>query len=59
MWDYVKYALFILDKFVSKQLQRLVDNDWQSSIHWDVIEKLKFTCSSRIIAKLVSHHICN
>lgn len=39
------------DKFVSKQLQRLVDNDWQSSIHWDVIEKLKFTCSSRIIAK--------
>ncbi|XP_071877410.1 uncharacterized protein [Bombus fervidus] len=39
------------DEFVSKQLQRLVDNDWQNSIHWDVIEKLKFTCSSRIIAK--------
>ncbi|XP_060831388.1 uncharacterized protein LOC132915526 [Bombus pascuorum] len=39
------------DKFVSKQLQRLVDNDWQNSIHWDVIEKLQFTCSSRIIAK--------
>lgn len=57
--DYLKYALFILDKFVSKQLQRLVDNDWQSSIHWDVIEKLKFTCSSRIIAKLVSRHIFN
>lgn len=58
-WDYLKYALFILDEFVSKQLQRLIDNDWQNSIHWDVIEKLKFTCSSRIIAKLVSHHICN
>ncbi|XP_012244467.1 uncharacterized protein LOC100746664 [Bombus impatiens] len=39
------------DEFVSKQLQRLIDNDWQNSIHWDVIEKLKFTCSSRIIAK--------
>ncbi|CAL7952285.1 unnamed protein product [Xylocopa violacea] len=41
----------IADKFVKIQLQRLMDNEWQASIHWDVIEKLESTCSVRIIAK--------
>ncbi|KAK9303882.1 hypothetical protein QLX08_004605 [Tetragonisca angustula] len=39
------------DKFVNKQLERLINSDWESSIHWDVIEKLKSTCNDRIIAK--------
>ncbi|KAK1129103.1 hypothetical protein K0M31_020233 [Melipona bicolor] len=41
----------IADKFVNKQLERLINSDWQSSIHWDVIEKLKSTCNDRVIAK--------
>ncbi|XP_076754836.1 uncharacterized protein LOC143425720 [Xylocopa sonorina] len=41
----------IADKFVNIQLQRLMDNEWQASVHWDVIEKLESTCSARIIAK--------
>ncbi|PBC28055.1 hypothetical protein APICC_00644 [Apis cerana cerana] len=51
--DYKKlvHVFLITDKFVRKQLQRLIDSDWHNSIHWDVIEKLKSTCSDRIIAK--------
>ncbi|XP_043786603.1 uncharacterized protein PF11_0213-like isoform X2 [Apis laboriosa] len=51
--DYKKlvHVFLITDKFVRKQLQRLIDSDWNNSIHWDVIEKLKSTCSDRIIAK--------
>ncbi|XP_076687320.1 uncharacterized protein LOC143378988 isoform X2 [Andrena cerasifolii] len=45
------YVRLVTDKFVKKQLQRLVDDEWQSSVHWDVIEKLKSSCSPRIIAK--------
>ncbi|XP_043249743.1 uncharacterized protein LOC122395895 [Colletes gigas] len=41
----------ITNKFVKKQLKRLVDGDWETSVHWDVIEKLKSTCTPRIIAK--------
>ncbi|KOX78577.1 hypothetical protein WN51_07438 [Melipona quadrifasciata] len=45
------HARQIADQFVNKQLERLINSDWQSSIHWDVIEKLKSTCNDRIIAK--------
>lgn len=48
---------FISDKFVNGQLQRLIDSDWESSVHWDVIEKLQSTCSANIIAKLVLFRI--
>ncbi|XP_054002157.1 uncharacterized protein LOC128888946 [Hylaeus anthracinus] len=41
----------VTDKFVKKQLQRLTDSDWDTSTHLDVLEKLKSTCSPRIIAK--------
>ncbi|CAD1477901.1 unnamed protein product, partial [Heterotrigona itama] len=41
----------IADKFVNKQLERLINSDWQNSTHWDVIEKLKSTCNDRVIAK--------
>ncbi|XP_015428422.1 PREDICTED: uncharacterized protein LOC107185277 [Dufourea novaeangliae] len=42
----------ITDKFVNKQLQRLVDCDWKvCAVHWDVIDKLKTTCTPCVIAK--------
>ncbi|OAD59389.1 hypothetical protein WN48_09129 [Eufriesea mexicana] len=41
----------VVDKFVEIQLQRLIDSDWESSIHWDVIKTLQSTCSACIIAK--------
>ncbi|XP_034183081.2 uncharacterized protein LOC117605644 [Osmia lignaria lignaria] len=41
----------LTDKFVKRQLQRLIDNDWGISVHCDVIDKLKSVGSSRIIAK--------
>ncbi|XP_012154295.2 uncharacterized protein LOC100876461 [Megachile rotundata] len=41
----------LTDKYIRRQLQRLMDNEWQTSVHWDVIEKLKCACSPRIIAK--------
>ncbi|XP_017875365.1 uncharacterized protein LOC108622172 [Ceratina calcarata] len=41
----------VVDEFVKKQLQRLASSDWQTFVHWDVIEKLKSTISARIIAK--------
>ncbi|XP_043516545.1 putative leucine-rich repeat-containing protein DDB_G0290503 isoform X2 [Frieseomelitta varia] len=45
------HASQIGDKFVNKQLERLINSDWESSIHWDVIDKLKSNCNDRIIAK--------
>ncbi|XP_015174536.1 PREDICTED: uncharacterized protein LOC107065397 [Polistes dominula] len=40
-----------IDKFVYKQLSRIVDNtDWGMSVHRDVVEKLSSTCGARIIA---------
>ncbi|CAK9797574.1 hypothetical protein ANTPLA_LOCUS1284 [Anthophora plagiata] len=39
------------DKFVEKQLQRLMNSEWEVSVHWSVIEMLKSTCTARIIAK--------
>lgn len=47
----LSYVRFTTDKFVKKQLQTLVDSDWEASVHWDVVEKLKATCTPRIIAK--------
>ncbi|CAK9815485.1 hypothetical protein ANTQUA_LOCUS8457, partial [Anthophora quadrimaculata] len=45
------HARLAADKFVKKQLQRLMNSEWEASVHWSVIEKLKSTCTARIIAK--------
>ncbi|XP_076235773.1 uncharacterized protein LOC143180123 [Calliopsis andreniformis] len=46
------HVRLMTDKFVKTQLQRLVDSEWEASVHWDVIEKLKSAaCPPRIIAK--------
>lgn len=52
---YYTYIAYILDKFVKKQLKRLINNAWEdSSVHYDIIQKLENTrCGPRIIAKLV------
>ncbi|XP_020282615.1 uncharacterized protein LOC109854179 [Pseudomyrmex gracilis] len=41
----------IADKFVQKQLQRLINSDWDDSVHFEVTDKLNTTCGPRIIAK--------
>ncbi|XP_033332491.2 uncharacterized protein LOC117223973 isoform X1 [Megalopta genalis] len=44
----------VTDEFVTRQLQRLVNSEWENTVHWDVIEKLKITRTTpRIIAKNV------
>ncbi|XP_076278794.1 uncharacterized protein LOC143208326 isoform X2 [Lasioglossum baleicum] len=47
------------DKFVTEQLQRLVDSEWKSDVHQDVLEKLKTTCTPRIIAKNIVDFLSN
>ncbi|KOC62740.1 hypothetical protein WH47_03724 [Habropoda laboriosa] len=47
----LSHARLVADKFVKKQLQRLINSEWEASTHWNVIEQLKSTCTARIIAK--------
>ncbi|XP_012054608.1 PREDICTED: protein PFC0760c-like [Atta cephalotes] len=57
----IKYACKITDKFVKKQLRRLMNSDWKdsiyNSIHDDIKVKLKNTCGPRIIAKCIVEFI--
>ncbi|KYM85061.1 hypothetical protein ALC53_04849 [Atta colombica] len=57
----IKYAYKITDKFVKKQLRRLMNSDWKDSIydsiHDDIKVKLKNTCGPRIIAKCIVEFI--
>lgn len=50
---YCTCIIYILDRFVKKQLKRLINSAWENSVHYDVIQKLANTCGPRIIAKLV------
>lgn len=50
---YYTCITYILDRFVKKQLKRLINSAWENSVHYDVIQKLANTCGPRIIAKLV------
>ncbi|XP_076277467.1 uncharacterized protein LOC143207668 isoform X2 [Lasioglossum baleicum] len=47
------------DKFVTEQLQRLVDSEWKSDVHQDVLEKLRTTCTPRIMAKNIVDFLSN
>ncbi|KYN04418.1 hypothetical protein ALC62_04642 [Cyphomyrmex costatus] len=57
----IEYACKITDKFVKKQLQRLMNSDWKDStyefIHDDIKAKLENTCGPRIIAKCIVEFI--
>lgn len=57
----IKYACKITDKFVKKQLRRLMNSDWKDSIydsiHNDIKVKLENTCGPRIIAKCIVEFI--
>ncbi|XP_018337044.1 PREDICTED: uncharacterized protein LOC108745405 [Trachymyrmex septentrionalis] len=57
----IKYACKITDKFVKKQLRRLMNSDWKDSIydsiHDDIKVKLENTCGPRIIAKCIVEFI--
>ncbi|XP_029659718.1 uncharacterized protein LOC115233440 isoform X2 [Formica exsecta] len=47
------YDCTITDRFVKKQLKRLINSAWENSVHYDVIQKLANTCGPRIIAKCI------
>ncbi|KAL6439964.1 hypothetical protein ACFW04_002965 [Cataglyphis niger] len=47
------YDCIITDRFVKKQLKRLINSTWENSVHYDVIQKLANTCGPRIIAKCI------
>ncbi|KYQ47177.1 hypothetical protein ALC60_13809 [Trachymyrmex zeteki] len=57
----IEYACKITDKFVKKQLQRLMNSDWKDSIydsiHDDIKVKLENICGPRIIAKCIVEFI--
>ncbi|XP_072753727.1 uncharacterized protein [Anoplolepis gracilipes] len=47
------YNCKIIDRFVKKQLNRLINSAWENDVHYDVIQKLTNTCGPRIIAKCI------
>lgn len=48
------YSLcYVVDRFIQKQLQKLINGSWENSVHCDIVENLNRTCGPHIIAKLV------
>ncbi|XP_071575493.1 uncharacterized protein [Temnothorax nylanderi] len=49
----IEGVIKITDRFVKKQLRRLISSAWEEAIHDDIIKKLGSTCGPRIIAKCI------